>query len=349
MHALHAHRAGMTLVELLVVVAIIGLLAVTVLPNVANTTDSRRSREAARAVSSFIAKAQSRAIGRQEWSGCTIVPLGATGSQRVAAADIFLADVPVAYRGDTMNAALTISGTPSSAQRRLTATPANALQTAVVPPPFVQQFDLIRFDGRGLWYELSAPPAPSSLDIRLTGSDDALAEDLGYVARNTPWPAEAVPHTFEIMRQPVPSGSPLSLADGRVIDLEWSGFGTPGGAYRRFSTLVSTPGQRITLLFDGTGRLRRIIGSTRWMPTGPVFLLVGRVDRAEQGSAALNPADDSLGANWQYPDSYWIGIDIQSGVCKTAECKPNPVGANDLAKLIDSQTFIRQALLEGGR
>jgi hypothetical protein len=58
--------------------------------------------------------------------------------------------------------------------------------------------------------------------------------------------------------------------------------------------------------------------------------------------ATLSPTDDSLGANWQYPDSFWIGIDILSGVCKTAECRPNATG------VIDSQLFIRQALLKGG-
>ena len=170
-----------------------------------------------------------------------------------------------------------------------------------------------------------------------------------------------MPHTFEIVRQPVPAGSPLSLADGRVVDLSWSGFGPPyvpdPGAPPVIGTFVrfATAGQRITLLFDGTGRLRQIVGaassstgSPRWVPTGPVFLLVGRIDRAGQSSATLNPADDSVGANWQYPDSYWIGIDVMSGVCKTAECKPNPVGADDLARVIDSQTYIRQALLKGG-
>jgi hypothetical protein len=250
-----------------------------------------------------------------------------------------MADVPSVYRGDTTNATLTISGTPTSDRRTLTANPTNALLTAVtsLPAPLVKAFDLIRFGGRGPWYELPVAPSPLGLQIRLLGSstsgsvDYEQAEDLGYVLRNTPWPAEAVP---------------LSLTDGGVIDLFWSGFGPLGGAYNQFSTL----GQRITLLFDGTGRLRQIVGSPspvtgspRWVPTGPVFLLVGRIDRAGQPSAVLNPADDSVGANWQYPDSYWIAIDVQSGVCKTAECKPNAVS------VIDSQVYIRQALLKGGQ
>jgi prepilin-type N-terminal cleavage/methylation domain-containing protein len=63
----------MTLVELLVVITILGLLAVTVLPSLATSAESRRTRETTRMVSSFIAKAQGRAIGRQEWSGLKLM------------------------------------------------------------------------------------------------------------------------------------------------------------------------------------------------------------------------------------------------------------------------------------
>ena len=72
-HTSHFRR-GMTLVELLVVVAIFLVLAVTVLPALSATAELRRGREAARMVSSFIAKAQWRAIGRREWSGFQLVP-----------------------------------------------------------------------------------------------------------------------------------------------------------------------------------------------------------------------------------------------------------------------------------
>ena len=103
-------RSGMTLVELLVVVAIIGLLAVTVLPNVASTAERRRSREAARVVSSFFAKGQSRAIGRPEWAGFTLLP-PPSNPTALYGIDLFQANVPQIYRGESYASNATLTGT----------------------------------------------------------------------------------------------------------------------------------------------------------------------------------------------------------------------------------------------
>ena len=311
-------------------------------------------------VSSFVAKAQSRAIGRHEWSGFILLP---TGSSSFVATDLFLADVPPVYRGDTVPALLSISATTTGSTRLATGTN-NQLTLSGSLGARVRQNDLIRFDGRNPWYELAADATTgTSVSFRIRGilagaaKTASNAEGAGQKEHNTPWPSVGLPIPFEVLRQPVSSGSPLSLPDGRVIDLYWSGYGPPQvGAYMPLqtgTTGVATAGATSSFLFDGTGRLRQIqvsLGSTlnRLTVTGPVFLLLGRVDRAGQSPASLNPADDSLGANWQYPDSGWIAIDPFTGSVRSAECKPNAVGANDIEKLLDSQQWIRQALLSGG-
>jgi type II secretory pathway pseudopilin PulG len=320
----------MTLVELLVVVAIIGLLAATVLPNIANTADDRRTRESVRMITSYVAKAQSRAIGRQEWAGFTMVPPNTTSPFAI---DLFLADVPVAYRGDTLTAGVTV--TPSTdTEQALSFTPALGAGA-----PAVAEGDLIRFDSRGPWYELTANAA--AFRLRTAATIDALAGQNQY---NTPWPAPSpATHTFEILRQPTRSGSPQSLGDGRCIDLYWSGHG-PAATYASTTFGSAAAGTSATVMFDGSGRVRQLsLGTSRFAPSGPVMLLVGQSIRAGQAFATLNPSDDSVGANWQYPDSFWIAIDPASGIAKAAEC------AAGAADVVGSQAFIRSELSTGGR
>ena len=314
-------RAGMTLVELLVVVAILGLLAVAVLPILSNTADARRTREATRIITSYIAKAHSRAIGKTEWAGFWLAP-PASNTAAPFAIDLFMASVPTAYRGNTPAATITVV----SGSTLTTGLPSAALG------------DLIRFDGQPPWYEMV-----SGTSFRLRGDNSFLSgstadDDAGHTSLNTPWPANT-PHTFELLRSPRRASSPLSLADGRCVDLFWSGQGS-ASSYTPFN---ASPGN-IAALFDGTGRLRQLYwNGTRVNVSGPLFLLIGRTDRAGQSMASLSTSDDSLGANWQYSDSFWIGIDPLSGIAKSAECKPSATS------VVDSQEFIRSEILATGR
>lgn len=341
-------RAGMTLVELLVVVAIIGLLAVTVLPNVATTTENRRSREAARVTSSFFAKSQSRAIGRPEWAGVTVVP---TNANVLYAIDLFQANVPQVYRGESYTATATINSNDTGFSRGLTYSD-GSIPTA----RNVQSGDLIRFDGRGPWYELSVNAAVTKVQFRGSTGIQSAAEMVAQTERNTPWPTTGVPHPFEILRQPVRNGSAFTIPDGRCVDLAWSGFGN--SAYTRFvnpGTPVTVP--TVTVLFDATGRVRQIFtqsaaGANRVTVTGPVFFLVGRVDRANNDPtlpSTYDGTDDTKGFNWQYGDSYWIVIDPASGIVRTAECLPVKTYADVTAGLLLSQQFARSESPVGGR
>lgn len=341
-------RRGITLVELLIVIAIMGLLAITVLPALSTTAEVRRGREASRMVSSFIAKAQSRAIGRREWTGFQLV---ATGSTSFAAVDLVLADVPPIYRGDTVPALVTISGTPSATQRTVsgTASPANVFEPSGTAT--INSGDLMSFDSTGSVYEIVGLNA-NTLTFKLRGDAAGASEDAGNQLHNTPWPPASAALSFKVIRQPVASGSPVSLSDGRAVDLYWSGYGPPtasgGDAYITLpnATAGSVP-NRTTVVFDGTGRVRQIVttgtATLRKTVTGPVFLLIGRADRTVSGTAYVpNPADDSLGANWQYSDSHWVAIDPVTGVATSAECMATGT------TVIQSQQLIRQSLLSGG-
>jgi prepilin-type N-terminal cleavage/methylation domain-containing protein len=342
------YRRGMTLTELMVVVAIIGLLAVAVLPALSSTAELRRGREAARVVSSFVAKSHSRAVGQREWAGFQISGVGA-GS--FAAVDLSLVDVPPLYRGDMVPALVCISGTPSTTQRTVSGTlsPVNVFQPSGTAT--VKAGDLVSFDSAGSVYEIVGLTA-NTLTFKLRGDQASASEDAGNQLHNTPWPPTNAALSFEVIRQPVASGSPVALPEGRVVDLYWSGYGPPtangSNAYVTLPNATAGPYPiRTAIVFDGTGRMRQIVttgtATVRRTVTGPVFLLIGRADRTVTGTAFVpNPSDDSLGANWQYSDSHWIAIDPFTGVAKSAECMASGT------TVIESQYWIRQALLSGG-
>jgi prepilin-type N-terminal cleavage/methylation domain-containing protein len=345
--AIWKSRRGMTLPELLIVVAIIGLLAVTVLPALATTSEARRSRETARLVSGYCARAQGAAIGQPDWTGLMIMPAGSAA----LALDLRLARVPVPYTGAVLNAKLAVqTGTattgstngalPASACPVASGTTATAspLELSDIATASVTSGDMIQFDGAGPLYEVTTITSGTvQFRIRDSGSNSA-----GFSTVNQSWPA-ATPatHAFEIFRQPVPKGQPFEIPNSRVIDLGWSGYGPSNDPNATsYTALQSAVGQTVSIVFDSTGRMRLIMrGSTRVTPQHPVYLLVGRPDRVGNTYAStLSPTDDSLGANWQYADSWWIAIDPLTGTVRSAECQPNS------ATVTGSQKFIREQL-----
>jgi prepilin-type N-terminal cleavage/methylation domain-containing protein len=316
-------RRGMSLVELLVVVAILGLLVVTVLPSVASTTESRRTAAAAQVATAFIASAQTRALGRREWSGFRVVPTA--GGSNVAL-DLKLVDAPAAYRGDTMAAAVHLPP-PVAGMTTGTATITTGSFSAAVEPG-----NLVRFGGRDPWYAVAAATATEVTFTRRS--------NVGQSDTNTPWPPTGI-QPFEIDLEPIPYGAAVTLGEGRVIDLRWSGI------YDGAFTPPFDAGA-ITVLYDGTGRLRQVVhpgntgGETTVAPRA-LFFLVGRADRAgETNPGTFDATDDTTGCNWQYSDSYWVMINPATGSVYQASCDTT---TNDP---VASQSFVRSYLSVGG-
>jgi len=309
-----ARRRGFTLIELLVVIAILGLLSVVAIPTISGTIDSRRYRDAARDVSAFVARCQSRSIGSRSPKGVMLQPLAANTA---AALDLFFADVPDVYAGETSSAVATIVGGQNLATGPLTVSFDVATQARLSQAGFCTAGDAIQFGAGGGLFKFLPPN-----QITMWFEDN-------QNIRNTPWPRAAAGLPFKIWRQPTrgPGGS-LQVQKGAAIDLFWSCLGTTP-----FSAFMGTtmPDNSISIMFDNSGRPTELVhsGGSRTSIGAPLFLLVGDAalagnayDPAVSRDASLPRPDDRGGANWQYGACVWVCIDNNSGVVKTGPVAP---------------------------
>jgi len=323
-----SRRAGFTLMELLVVVAILSLLSVIVLPNISGSVNSRRYRDVARNVSAFIARCQSRAIGAREQKGVMFQPLAANTA---ASIDLYFADTPDVYAGETTASVATLG---SLSGTTVPITFDVATQDRLSIPRFTTDGDTIQFGGSG----------PKFKFLPSVGAVTMWYED-NQNTRNTAWPRNppsgygGLP--FKIWRQPTRgTGGALQIPKGVCIDLAASCLGTvPFSAFMTTNTADNT----ISIMFDSTGKPSEIVhsGGLRTSVSAPIFLLVGEADLAgnaydpEASGAAGTPPTDRGGANWQYGDCVWLCIDNNSGVVKSG-----PV-AGRTTSLLASQRYVR--------
>jgi prepilin-type N-terminal cleavage/methylation domain-containing protein len=309
-------RRGMTLIELLVVIIILGLLAVTVLPNIGNTGGRRKVREAARAVASFVTAGQSRALGARGGGGIWIDPLPnmiASGAVSVGVAiDLADADVGLPYSGDSTSSTVSIS-------------PVNAASVTGTfvggcNPPSGSN-NLIRLQGSPSLFTLSS----------VTGSTGviSLRSNAGQSVENTAWPPIGARLQYEIIGSPTRSGgNTLTLNDGVAIDLFHSWFGS------NLQTIVGSGTTPFQILYDSTGRPQHLCcNGVRLAINDPIYLLVASIESIQE-----NP-DPTLAPT----NAYWVAIDPRGGTPKVAEV--NPSGTT----IIQQQSFIRTGAVQYGR
>ncbi len=391
----------MTLVELLIVVAIILLLLVTVIPNLAPTAD-QKCREAALTVTAAITRAQSRAAQNTgRGAGLWLQPLEdsamVAGDTTRGSADLFVCEPQDSYTGDdpalatafiqqtdslTKMAVLIFSlkscpfihevcsqsslfqfnGNPATYFFRLkTTAEKNTLSDTYFPAPY-------RADDRDpKRYTAAQIQSRDNIAIAFIKSRDEAAPPAATHDNYAPPPSEqnlpgegdqaGVP--FLISRPVTRSASPpLSLPTGFVVDTAWSCVGTTlltNTLSRRNGTPVNVrcidnflSNYPVHIMFnESNGAIEQlryklqvagfgIVDEERTV-TSDIYLLIGRADRAGNPYVS-NPADDTIGANWQYPDSRWIRISRSTGETLIAD----PV--LKVSDVFQSQRYARSGL-----
>ena len=330
-------RRGMTLVELMVVVLILGLLAVTVLPNLANSADSRKIREAARAVSSFVAASQSQAISGRSGGGIRIDVLGSPMGSNDAALDVGMVMIPQPYCGDDPGSVVTVvPDSIDSSKAALTFTGGFSDDPLKNASGNMLPHLGIRFGGSRIEFMFVPTLYPDPPNVyRAYMLDPSNLPDLNQTIDNTSWPQGAV--CYEITAGPLRDGNTsLTLGDGVAIDMTNSYVGTG-------NILVPRLSDSVYLLFDSAGVPTSWIndGLTKKPFSETLFLLINSVE-AIQNNTSLTESG-----------GYWVAIDPRGGVPKVAEVKPQVKPIDDpltiRAKIRDSQEYIRKGLLQTGR
>ena len=348
------HRRGMTLVELMVVVLILGLLAVTVLPNLANSADSRKIREAARAVSSFVAASQSQAISGRSGGGIRIDVLGSPMGSNDAALDVGMVMIPQPYCGDDPGSVVKVTPGEDANENGILDLREDAngngnldFDYSMATLKFTGGFSDdplknasrnilphlgIRFGGSRIEFMFVPTLYPDPPNVyRAYMLDPSNLPDLNQTIDNTSWPQGAV--CYEITAGPLRDGNTsLTLGDGVAIDMTNSYVGT--------GNIFSVPrlSDSVYLLFDSAGVPTSWIndGLTKQPFAETLFLLINSVEAIQNNTSLTEPG------------GYWVAIDPRGGVPKVAEVKPQGAPI-DTQKIRDSQEYIRKGLLQTGR
>ncbi len=301
-------RRGLTLIELVMVVALLGLLAAIAIPGVQLAVKGRAIREAARSVNVFLGSARNRAM-------VTGRPVGVT-FQRFSTADpydnmcITLHQIETAppYAGETMSSRARVYFNGGVLTAQLASGDFDATKVTIG--------DRIQFNHQGPWHAILA-----------VGTDTlTLATDSNRIY---PWPnavADAEFMPYEIHCQPqVPStvgprraafSKPLQLPLDAVVDLTFSGLagaGTTNTAQGHFSRINAATTDPVVIVFSPNGGLEGVYFGATPIKNQPVYLLVGKRERIPAGSA-----DDGR-SNLRDPECLWVTVSPRSGLINTVE------------------------------
>jgi type II secretory pathway pseudopilin PulG len=352
--------SGLTLVELLIVIAVAVVLLAVAIPLAKQPLEQQKVREASRQLNAIIAAAQARATELNRPVGILLEPRGVVGSANAvdnAAVNategitrIHFAEVPPLYGGDVSGALATITGgpVPRTAFANFDARAATGVRA------LIHTGDHIRFNYRGYWYRTLLEPEPinpNSVRVLIDVPLGAPALPLGV----------GIP--FQIKRRPQKSiRPPIDLPDDTVIDLVGSGVGNATMDFGVWFDSVNNVWQRqgfdgILIMFQPSGAVDQVFyGSGNAVrPTGPIHLLVGRTDQVLPNTPFNATADDV--ANLRDPESLWVTVGHTTGRVATTDNLPLDDFIFDATSSFNSaqqqimfaRTFAMNSQSKGGR
>jgi len=344
-----ASRRAMTLLELLIVIAIMTLLLTAGMKLAQPAFQGRKVRESARQLNAVFAGAKARATERGRPFG---VWFERTPGNLNQVLEVFQAEVPPPYIGDLVDARVNFSldnnSTPANPNDDFWRVVFNPAQCATL---FATQGSLvavgetfgIKFDFRGRVYGAT----------RLAQNDANLADDFRLAGSPPPAPGQGL--KFQIYLPPRKSlVTPLDLVNGTAIDLSLSGLGATGTDFDGWNAPPSagqpTPAPDpfpIIVMFAPAGNIDVVYSRGGvFTPVSEVHFLVGRNDTIaaldfNNPQGPPNPRDTR---NLQDQDNLWVTVGHRTGTVTSTENY-----YNTLTPTVDvSRQFARSAQAKGG-
>ncbi|MDG2408408.1 MAG: prepilin-type N-terminal cleavage/methylation domain-containing protein [Pirellulales bacterium] len=304
MPRLSRRARGLTLLELLVSIMIMGIMIAVAVPVIRPPVDARSVKEAARMVSTALASARTKAIETGQSCGIEFTPLGGDPSQ---VGTLHICRVTAPYEGTDG----VIAEDPlDSGSYTFEGLHTNKIS---VPSNVLHRGGWLRFDYQGKKYLVQANSSdPITLDpAPATGAPtDAAGDPLGVDFQFYPAPRKS-------------SLTPIQLPSRAVVDMGLSGLGDTYG-------LTATP---VSMIFTPTGEVERLYstaadGTLQSVAIEePLHLLIGKPGKTQYTADASdaeyeNDEDAREDNNLLDGDNIWVTVDPRTGAIRSTEIRP---------------------------
>lgn len=330
--ARRASRA-FTLIEMLIVITITLLLVAASLTTMRPALESRRTREAARAIDVYLGSARNRAMETGRPCGVMLYRFSSAIPGVMNAA---LSEQPPCYCGDTEQSTAQVTYTGGALSATLCASDS--------PYKMLRSGDLVQFNCQGPRFSISNPNCTDKADkeygfIQAPATGNPWVLNLDVAGQTVPWTAAAQTATYRIYRSPGSklAASTLQLPAGATIDLDASGIDN--------GVLFNAGGDPM-ILFSPNGSVDLVyLNNGANVVTQPIFLLVGKREKIPAPVyVASNP---ETYANYRDVTNLWVVINPQTGMVYTDYVGRNAGGVP--TSIDEARQLARQAVGMGGR